>query len=359
VTAATFVRRSVRGGGAAIVLAFVACFAALSLVVASAAHLIVDGGTLQVQTIPGGPDLGGPAAPPECSGMTFATTVVGTDGDDVMTAANGGSLIFGSGGNDTIEGGNGKDCLVGGDGDDSLDGGGGADVLLGGRGNDTIEGGNGSDVLVGGDDVDDCDGGNGADEIAGCEEPSPETGRTAGIDAGEPDPGRPHADGGQRPNVPGTPMPDPRADRELLLEPCPDRADCVIYVVRRGDNLVSIVRFFEVSLGETIALNPWLEGAAYLPIGVELRMPWPDWLPGRPGEPNRSATPTVSPTETPVPDATTKPTPGPTPDPTPEPTPEPTLDPTPEPTPEPTPDPTPEPTPEPIATPQSTDGPEG
>jgi hypothetical protein len=337
------------------VLALIACIAAISFIFASAAGLAVDGGTIQAQSIHGGPHAGGPAVPPECAGMSFAMTVVGTDGDDVITAANGGSLIFGRGGNDTIAGGNGKDCITGGDGDDLLDGGGGADALLGGPGDDTIQGGNGPDLIVGGDGVDQCDGGNGADAISDCEGPSPATAPREAIDGDVTDPDRPHADGGQRvPDDPVTPTPDPRAGRERLLEPCPGDADCVIYVVRPGDNLVSIVRFFEVSLADTLDLNPWLDGAAYLPMGAELRLPRPDWLPGRPSEPGSSTTPMATATATPAPD----PTPDPAVVPTPEATPDPTLDPTPDPTPERTPEPTADPgadaTPDPLPEPTPT-----
>ena len=108
-----------------------------------------------------------PPTPPECAGMTFSQVIVGTSGDDVIDAGNGGDLVFGLGGNDTINGGNGKDCLVGDDGNDILIGGNGKDVLLGGSGNDTlygggngvvVNGGNGKDLIDGGDGTDDCHG---------------------------------------------------------------------------------------------------------------------------------------------------------------------------------------------------------
>ncbi len=89
-----------------------------------------------------------PPIPTECRGMTFAQVIVGTDGDDVIHAGNGGALVFGSGGDDAISGGNGKDCLVGGDGDDTLYGANGRDVLLGGEGNDACDGGAGTDLLI-------------------------------------------------------------------------------------------------------------------------------------------------------------------------------------------------------------------
>ena len=307
-----------------------------SLVVASSAALLVDGGTLQVQIIHGGPDVGGPATPAECAGLSFARTIVGTDGPDVIPAANGGALIFGKGGDDTIAGGNGRDCIVGGDGNDVINGGNGADILLGGRGDDTIAGGNGPDVIDGGEGTDACDGGNGPDVISACEAagsvPDP------AVDARVPPRQAEH------PSDPDATDIDPRElgrqreareDRSGLLDPCPDGADCVVYVVRSGDNLVSIVRFFDVSMTETLELNPWLEEAEHLPVGVDLRLPWPHWLPGRPAD---DALPMAPP-------PTADPTPAPTPDPTPHPIPEPTPPPTPEPTPQPTPEPTPTPSP--------------
>ncbi|MHB8891845.1 MAG: signal peptidase I [Candidatus Limnocylindrales bacterium] len=118
-----------------------------------------------------------PPTPPECAGMTFSEVIVGTEGDDVIVAGNGGALVFGLGGNDTLSGGNGKDCIVGGDGNDTLVGGNGKDVLLGGEGNDTLhgdgdgdvlEGGNGKDLLNGGDDTDTCYG-TSKDVFVGCE----------------------------------------------------------------------------------------------------------------------------------------------------------------------------------------------
>ncbi|MEO8470196.1 MAG: signal peptidase I [Chloroflexota bacterium] len=118
-----------------------------------------------------------PPTPPECAGMTFSQVIVGTAGDDVIDAGNGGDLVFGLGGNDTINGGNGKDCLVGSDGNDILIGGNGKDVLLGGAGDDTlygggrgvvIQGGNGNDLIDGGDGNDACYGTN-KDTFVSCE----------------------------------------------------------------------------------------------------------------------------------------------------------------------------------------------
>jgi RTX calcium-binding nonapeptide repeat (4 copies) len=122
------------------------------------------------------PDL---TPPDECAALEFDQVLVGTEGDDIIGAGNGGALVFGLGGNDTLTGGNGKDCLVGQAGDDTIVGGNGRDVLLGGDGNDIlrgdgendiIEGGNGRDVLDGGDGEDNCLG-SAKDRYVDCEDP--------------------------------------------------------------------------------------------------------------------------------------------------------------------------------------------
>jgi Ca2+-binding RTX toxin-like protein len=75
-------------------------------------------------------------------------TIVGGDGNDIIT---------GSVGDDTIFGGNGKDMLYGGDGNDVLDGGGG--------GPDLLDGGNGDDLLIANNGVKNYFGGAGYDTI--------------------------------------------------------------------------------------------------------------------------------------------------------------------------------------------------
>jgi Ca2+-binding RTX toxin-like protein len=95
-------------------------------------------------------------------------TVIGTEGDDVLSDRDGQSdLVLGLGGNDTITGGTAgsrstrnPDTLDGGDGDDmiSVSSIGGGHLLIGGNGNDkliistpggdTLQGGNGNDVLI-------------------------------------------------------------------------------------------------------------------------------------------------------------------------------------------------------------------
>jgi Ca2+-binding RTX toxin-like protein len=66
-------------------------------------------------------------------------TVLGNNGDDVIT---------GGDGDDTIDGGDGDDAITGGDGDDTIDGGGGDDIIAAGTGDDTIAGGEGDDIVT-------------------------------------------------------------------------------------------------------------------------------------------------------------------------------------------------------------------
>lgn len=85
-------------------------------------------------------------------------TILGTNGDDVLTGTN---LA------DTIDGGEGNDRISGGEGDDVLYGGPGNDWLDGGPGNDKIFGGPGDDVIIFGlfDNPDGIQGGDGMDTL--------------------------------------------------------------------------------------------------------------------------------------------------------------------------------------------------
>jgi hypothetical protein len=82
------------------------------------------------------------------------------------------------------------------------------------------------------------------------------------------------------PSAPATPPPAPTAtplpssDRYALLESCGDEPDCWIYTVRQGDNLVSIARYFGVTLEVVRERNPWTESTP-LVAGQELRLPPP------------------------------------------------------------------------------------
>jgi hypothetical protein len=75
---------------------------------------------------------------------------------------------------------------------------------------------------------------------------------------------------------PATPVPTPRpsSDRYAVLAPCPSTADCWIYTVRSGDNLVSIAHWFGVPLDTVYAMNPWARTTGLRP-GQELRLPPP------------------------------------------------------------------------------------
>jgi len=94
-------------------------------------------------------------------------TIVGTEGDNVLTGTSGSDVICGLGGNDTLSGGDGNDTIDGGSGTDTINGGIGNDGLIGGTGNDTINGGDGVDYLVGGDGSDVENGGAGNDTVNG------------------------------------------------------------------------------------------------------------------------------------------------------------------------------------------------
>ncbi|MCB2223497.1 MAG: SpoIID/LytB domain-containing protein [Actinobacteria bacterium] len=112
--------------------------------------------------------------PPTCRGQ--AATIVGTDGDDVLTGTNGPDVIVALGGNDIIRARGGDDVVCAGDGDDTVVGSTGVDVVDGEDGNDRLKGndgddrlfgGPGDDLLRGGDGDDTLKGGSGADRIIG------------------------------------------------------------------------------------------------------------------------------------------------------------------------------------------------
>ena len=74
-----------------------------------------------------------------CRVLSAACSILGTDGDDVLTGSPFDDIICGFGGNDRIDGGDGNDVLLGGDGDDELVGGAGDDCMVGGPGFDTAD----------------------------------------------------------------------------------------------------------------------------------------------------------------------------------------------------------------------------
>lgn len=82
-----------------------------------------------------------------CGGLV--ATIVGTEGNNIITGTLGPDVINGLGGNDTLNGGLlGNDLICGGPGNDRLSGVLGNDKLDGGSGNDICNGGLGSDTAV-------------------------------------------------------------------------------------------------------------------------------------------------------------------------------------------------------------------
>jgi hypothetical protein len=73
-----------------------------------------------------------------------------------------------------------------------------------------------------------------------------------------------------------TPRPTarPSSNRYDLLTQCPTTPDCWIYVVRQGDNLFSIARYFGVSLKVVEDRNPWT-ATTPLVAGQKLLLPTP------------------------------------------------------------------------------------
>jgi hypothetical protein len=70
------------------------------------------------------------------------------------------------------------------------------------------------------------------------------------------------------------PTPLPSSNRFELLTVCPDAPDCWVYVVRQGDNLVSIARYFGVALTTVEERNPWTQ-TTQLVAGQKLLLPTP------------------------------------------------------------------------------------
>lgn len=67
----------------------------------------------------------------------------------------------------------------------------------------------------------------------------------------------------------------PADPRYAGLKPCPDRPDCYLYVVRRGDTLSSIAAFFGVSLRAVRDLNGDLQDPSIIRVGQKIRVPGP------------------------------------------------------------------------------------
>lgn len=106
-------------------------------------------------------------------------TIFGGLGNDTLSGGDEDDKIFGGRGDDAMNGGAGDDMLSGGDGNDRLgghlggdtiDAGAGNDKLYGNEGADTLRGGDGDDSLFGGADIDFLIGGGGNDRLSGGED---------------------------------------------------------------------------------------------------------------------------------------------------------------------------------------------
>lgn len=145
---------------------------------ATATILNDDAGTapptdgLDLSVGPGTPVVVGSTGDDHVSAGTSSATLVGGDGSDVLEGGAGADLLFGDlvgNGDDSVRGGGEGDTLYGGGGADTLAGGTGDDLLLGEGGNDVLGGDEGSDMLFGGGGTDYLRGGDGNDTLFGDE----------------------------------------------------------------------------------------------------------------------------------------------------------------------------------------------
>lgn len=104
---------------------------------------------------------------PDAEPPSSACTILGTDGDDVITGTSGDDVICGLGGDDRIDAGRGNDIVFAGPGNDTVYGDRGRDILNGGSGSDYINGGRSNDYIDGGPDDDTLYGGSARDTIVG------------------------------------------------------------------------------------------------------------------------------------------------------------------------------------------------
>lgn len=113
--------------------------------------------------------LTGGAANDTLEGNQGDDHLTGGAGNDTLTAGAGDDTVFAGAGNDTVDGQAGMDRIFGGGGNDVLEGEGARDVIVAGPGADIVSGGAGPDVLNAVDGVrgnDFVDGGPGADACA-------------------------------------------------------------------------------------------------------------------------------------------------------------------------------------------------
>ena len=83
-------------------------------------------------------------------GQQGSDLIIGTDGNDAISAYGGADYVFGRDGADVIDAGDGNDYAYGGKGSDVINGGEGNDTLFGDEGNDILVGDKGNDRLIGG-----------------------------------------------------------------------------------------------------------------------------------------------------------------------------------------------------------------
>jgi len=82
------------------------------------------------------------------SGTMDDDAILGSAGDDKLSAGEGADVLYGRGGNDRLIGGAGNVILYGGDGNDYVQGGPGNDILHGGAGDDFLRGCKGDDTYI-------------------------------------------------------------------------------------------------------------------------------------------------------------------------------------------------------------------